>query len=106
MSAVRAPNRALLPRQTGFSGDNRAPNAGAGAVLAMSTPIEITGLLAAVAKGDVAAFERLYAATCAKLYGVVLRILRRHELAADVMEETYLQIWRTAVRFDPTLASP
>ena len=41
------------------------------------------------------AFERLYATTCAKIYGVVLRILRRHDLAADVMEETYLQIWRS-----------
>ena len=46
----------------------------------MSTPVEITWLLAAVTKGDPAAFERLYEATCAKLYGVVLRILRRHDL--------------------------
>ena len=36
----------------------------------------------------------------------MLRILRRHDLAADVMEETYLQIWKTAAKFDPTLASP
>jgi RNA polymerase sigma-70 factor (ECF subfamily) len=67
----------------------------------MSTPVETTWLLAAVSKGDAAAFERLYAATCAKLYGVVLRILRRHDLAADVMEQAYLQIWRTAGEFDP-----
>ena len=60
----------------------------------MSTPVEITWLLAAVTKGDAGAFERLYAATCAKIYGVVLRILRRHDLAADVMEEAYLQIWQ------------
>ena len=72
----------------------------------MTTPIEITGFLSAVAKGDGAAFERLYVATRAKLYGVVLRILRRHDLAAEVMEATYLQIWQTAVRFDPTLTSP
>src|SRR5258708_6559884 len=38
---------------------------------------ELVWLMAAVAKGDRAAFERLYAATRAKLYGVVLRILRR-----------------------------
>jgi RNA polymerase sigma-70 factor (ECF subfamily) len=68
--------------------------------------VEITGLLTAVAKGDVAAFERLYLATCAKLYGVVLRILRRHDLAAEVMEEAYLQIWHTAGEFDPGLFSP
>jgi RNA polymerase sigma-70 factor (ECF subfamily) len=72
----------------------------------MSTPVEITWLLAAVTKGDNAAFERLYHATCAKLYGVVLRILRRHDLAADVMEEAYLQIWRTAGEYDPANSTP
>jgi RNA polymerase sigma-70 factor (ECF subfamily) len=72
----------------------------------MSTAVEITGLLSAVAKEDVAAFERLYLATCAKLYGVVLRILRRHDLAAEVMEEVYLQIWQTAGEFDPGTFSP
>ena len=72
----------------------------------MSTPGEITWLLAAVAKGDAVAFERLYGATCAKLYGVVLRVLRRHDLAADVMEQTYLQIWRDAGEYDATRASP
>ena len=72
----------------------------------MSTPVEITWLLAAVTKGDPAAFERLYQATCAKLYGVVLRILRRHDLAADVVEEAYLQIWKTAGEFNPGHATP
>jgi RNA polymerase sigma-70 factor (ECF subfamily) len=74
--------------------------------VAMSTPVEITWLLAAVTKGDAAAFERLYHATCAKLYGVVLRILRRHNLAADVMEEAYLQIWRTAGEYNPANSTP
>jgi RNA polymerase sigma-70 factor (ECF subfamily) len=72
----------------------------------MSTPVEITWLLAAVAKGDAVAFERLYGATCAKLYGVVLRIVRRHDLAADVMEQAYLRVWRGAVEFDPASGAP
>jgi RNA polymerase sigma-70 factor, ECF subfamily len=72
----------------------------------MSTPIEITWLLAAVAKGDALAFERLYAITCAKLYGVVLRILRRHDLAAEVLEAAYLQIWSSASEYDPARAAP
>jgi RNA polymerase sigma-70 factor, ECF subfamily len=67
---------------------------------------ELVWLLAAVAKADRAAFERLYAATRAKLYGVVLRILRRHDLADEVMQETYLKIWNSAGQFDPALASP
>jgi RNA polymerase sigma-70 factor (ECF subfamily) len=70
------------------------------------TPVEITWLFAAVARGDVGAFERLYGATCAKIYGVVLRILRRHDLAADVMEETYLHVWRSVGEFDPALSNP
>lgn len=73
---------------------------------AMLTPAELVWLMAAVAKGDEAAFERLYVATRAKLYGVVLRILRRSDLAEEVVQETYLKIWNGAGRFDPKLATP
>src|SRR5437588_10360250 len=72
----------------------------------MLSPQELVWLMAAVAKGDRAAFERLYAATRAKLYGVVLRILRRQDLADEVMQETYLKVWNSAGQFDPALASP
>jgi RNA polymerase sigma-70 factor (ECF subfamily) len=72
----------------------------------MLTSAELVWLLAAVAKGDAAAFERLYAATRAKLYGIVIRILRRSDLADEVMQEAYLKIWRGAGQFDPALASP
>jgi RNA polymerase sigma-70 factor (ECF subfamily) len=83
--------------------DNRGIEAGR---LGMLSSQELVWLLAAVAKGDRAAFERLYAATRAKLYGVVLRILRRHDLADEVMQETYFKIWNSAGQFDPALSSP
>jgi RNA polymerase sigma-70 factor, ECF subfamily len=67
---------------------------------------ELVWLLGAVAKRDIAAFEKLYEATRAKLYGVLLRILGRPELAEEVMQETYLKVWKTADKFDPLLASP
>jgi RNA polymerase sigma-70 factor, ECF subfamily len=67
---------------------------------------ELVWLLGAVARGDETAFERLYAATRAKIYGVLLRILGRPALAEEVMKETYLKIWKTADGFDPTIASP
>jgi len=75
-------------------------------VVATSTPVEITWLFAAISKGDQSALERLYEATCAKLYGVVVRIVRRHDLAADVMEEAYLQVWQGAGEFNPAHSSP
>jgi RNA polymerase sigma-70 factor (ECF subfamily) len=75
-------------------------------LISMSTPAELVQWLNAVSNGDRAAFERLYGATRAKLYGVVLRILRRHDLADEVMQEVYLKIWNSAGQFNPGVASP
>ncbi|RAI38104.1 sigma-70 family RNA polymerase sigma factor [Rhodoplanes roseus] len=72
----------------------------------MLTSAELVWLLAGVAKGDHAAFERLYRATRAKLYGVVLRILQRPDLAGEALQDAYLRIWTKAARFDPGRASP
>jgi len=78
----------------------------AGAQTEVLTPADLVVLIADVAKGDDAAFDRLYAATRAKLYGVVLRILRRADLADEVMQDAYLRIWRGAGDFDPGRATP
>ena len=67
---------------------------------------ELVWLLGAVARGDETAFERLYEATRAKLYGVLLRILGKSALADEVMHEAYLKVWKMADRFDPATASP
>jgi RNA polymerase sigma-70 factor, ECF subfamily len=67
---------------------------------------ELVWLIAAVAKGDEGAFERLYRATRAKLFGVVLRILRRQDLAEEVLQETYVKIWNSAGQFNPGLSLP
>jgi RNA polymerase sigma-70 factor (ECF subfamily) len=72
----------------------------------MLTSAELVWLLAAVARGDQAAFEQLYVATRAKLYGVVLRILKRHDLADEVVQESYVRVWRGAAQFDPKLSTP
>jgi len=74
--------------------------------VAVLSSVDIARLMGAVAKYDTAAFEQLYAGTSAKLYGVVLRILRRHDLASEVLEATYLQVWQTAAQYDPGLGSP
>src|SRR3954465_143523 len=72
----------------------------------MLTPAELVWLLAAVAKAEEGAFGRLYAATRGKLFGVVLRILRRQDLAEEVIQETYVKIWNSAGQFNPGLSSP
>jgi RNA polymerase sigma-70 factor (ECF subfamily) len=64
------------------------------------TPTELVWLLAAVGRGDQAAFERLYSATRGKLYGVVLRILRRPDLAEEVVQEVFLRLWHRPEQFN------
>ncbi len=66
---------------------------------------DLSALMARVADGDRAAFESMYRHTSAKLFGIVLRILKRRELAEEVLQETYVKIWNEARRFDPDRAS-
>ena len=72
----------------------------------MTSTTDLVRYLDAVRQGDQAAFAQLYEATRAKLYGVVLRILKRRDLADEVIQETYLKIWGSAGSFDPAVASP
>ncbi len=67
---------------------------------------ELDQLLRAAANGDRAAFRALYNASSAKLFGVAVRILKRSDLAEDVIQDAYLKIWDAAPNFRPELGSP
>ncbi|HYI57507.1 MAG TPA: ECF RNA polymerase sigma factor SigK [Microlunatus sp.] len=56
-------------------------------------------LLDRSARGQEAAFADLYDLTSARIYGVVLKVLRAPDLAAEVTQEVYVEIWRQASRF-------
>ncbi|WP_028471844.1 ECF RNA polymerase sigma factor SigK [Nocardioides alkalitolerans] len=57
-------------------------------------------LLRLSARGDEAAFAELYDATSARVHGMVLRVIRNPAQADEVTQEVFLEIWRTASRFD------
>jgi RNA polymerase sigma-70 factor, ECF subfamily len=67
---------------------------------------DINELLRKVATGDRIAFAALYNATAGKLYGTALRILKRPDMADDVVQDAYVRIWANAASFDPAKASP
>lgn len=67
---------------------------------------DITALLSLVAEGNSIAFEALYQATSLKLFGICVRILRRQELAEEILQEVYVRIWDKAETFDASRASP
>ena len=74
--------------------------------LASSDQSQLGEWLAAVARGDAAAFERVYRATSAKLFGVCLGILPSRSDAEEVLQEVFTTIWRKAGQFDAARASP
>ena len=57
-------------------------------------------LLQLVASQDRRAFASLYAASSSKLYGIILRILKRRDVAEDILQDVYVRIWERAMDFD------
>lgn len=45
-------------------------------------------------------FSELYNETSPRVYGVALRVLRAPQLAAEVTQEVYVEIWRKAAYYD------
>jgi RNA polymerase sigma-70 factor (ECF subfamily) len=71
-----------------------------------STPAELAGLLARTALRDKGAYEAIYRATAAKLFGFALRILKRRELAEDCLQEAFVSVWYRAGDYRSDRAQP
>lgn len=63
--------------------------------------LDLATLLERSAGGDQASFAAFYDATAARAYGVALRVVRNPALAEEIAQDAYLEVWRTAGRFDP-----
>lgn len=63
-------------------------------------------LLTLTAKGDRNAFSTLYQQSADRLFGLCLRMLRDHDDAEEVLQESFSTIWHRAGSFDAALASP
>lgn len=70
------------------------------------TLVEIEKLIAKVSLGDRKAFGDLYDATSAKLFGVILRILKDKPAAEDALQDVYLKVWKNADRYASNGLSP
>jgi RNA polymerase sigma-70 factor (ECF subfamily) len=62
-------------------------------------------LLRRSGRGDESAFARLYDAMAARAYGLAVRVVRDPAQAEEVAQEAFLEIWRTATRFDAARGS-
>lgn len=62
---------------------------------------DLNTLLSRVAAGDMDAFAQFYDATCDRVYGMILRVLRDRGYSEEATQETFLAVWRGAAGFDP-----
>ncbi len=63
------------------------------------------GELRRVAAGDHGAIEQLYDRYAGIVLGVAVRMTGDRSVAEDVVQETFLGVWRNAARFDPERGS-
>ena len=61
--------------------------------------------IARMVDSDQTALELLYEGLVGQVYGLALRITRRVQLAEEVVQDTFWQVWRQAQRFDPEKGS-
>lgn len=62
-------------------------------------------ILTAVAGGSADALERLYDRYASTAYGLARRILAQPDLAEEVVQDVFAQVWREATRYDAARAS-
>ena len=67
---------------------------------------ELAQLLISVAGGDRDAFARIYTVASPTMYAIARRLLNRTDLAEDVLQEAFLQVWRNAGRYRPDKGAP
>lgn len=62
--------------------------------------LDYAATLGACAQGDRGALKQLYDEEAGRLIGVAQRIVRRRELAEEVVQDAFVQIWRKAATYD------
>jgi len=62
---------------------------------------QLVAWIAGVVVHDESALAALHDHTARRVHSLVLRITRCPALAEEVVEDTFFQVWRQAVRFDP-----
>jgi RNA polymerase sigma-70 factor (ECF subfamily) len=63
-------------------------------------------LIARIAAGDRDAFGRFYDLAAPLAFGLIRRVLRDPEAAAEVLQEVFWQVWLDAPQYDPKRGSP
>ena len=72
----------------------------------LHTDSDLMNLLDRIAAQDDSALKKLYESTSSQLFGLALRIVRNRDAAEDVLQESFLSIWRGASNYRASLSPP
>ena len=67
-----------------------------------SDELALQDLIARIVQQDQSAFSALFKAMSGRVHSLALRITGSSQLAEEVTEDTFFQVWRQAPRFDPS----
>jgi RNA polymerase sigma-70 factor (ECF subfamily) len=68
--------------------------------------MRLVALLLNVSKKDHKAFTQLYNLTNAHLYGVAMRMVLKKELADEILQDAFINIWQQAGRYTADFSTP
>ena len=91
---------------TGMETGPRPASSARGRDIVTIPAANLASLLARTAQGDQHAFEALYDQVAAAVFGTVRSVVRDPFLSEEVTQEVFIEIWRTASRFDAGKGSP
>lgn len=108
-SGTQGVRRAKIAVRTRLAAERGEPSMGLARQSArapMASHDSLADLLARCALRDRRAFEALYQQTSPALYGLLLRLTRDRELAADLLQESFVRAWQRAGDYRPQLGQP
>ena len=65
----------------------------------MPDPLRLQALIQECARGQESALAELYRQTSPHLFALAVRILRRSDWAEEVLQDSFINIWRNAARY-------
>ena len=66
----------------------------------MPAQAEERALLEAIASGDAKALERLFARTETRVFRFIMRVVKNHAIAEELLNEVFLTVWQNANRYE------
>lgn len=64
------------------------------------------GIMTKIASGDKDALAQLYHTISPRLFGIILRMVRRRDWAEEILHDTFIQIWQSATGYDEQRSEP